>query len=389
MKRMRAEEVKKQVMSHFSDLKNKGSIEQKYPELDMEDGKKHVLFVQCLLERVGFYRTYLPYLMLNDCDTHSAIIASIQKRDFNKGFQDYDVFLHVDLIRWADIMVFPALFFNCKKMFSSILSVNPDIRFMMDLDELHSIEIKTNSGNEFQEAIEPTLLENFRFTHTISCSSSKIAELYKQEFSKKYEGIEKQFVSLPTFLVSGYVEKRSDDPVQSSSVIRIGLQEGSYDQATLDCIVKVASQEKKDISLFIYDKENQVLNYPTELSIEWVKPVKFLDYYMTLCKMNLDLMILIGGNQQIKPQGAIFKYGEPALLSIPLICDEQNQGRRFIKDNTNGFVVNKDKTLEEQLTTIVKDITIAHEAGKAAQGMALKHLSWNAPRAEQLIHIFK
>jgi hypothetical protein len=338
---------------------------------------------------VGFYRTYLPYLMLNDSDTHSAIIASIEKRDFNKSFEDYDVFLPIDLIRWADIIVFPALFFNCKKMFSSILAVNPHIRLMMDLDELHIIEVKTNEAKEYQQKVDTTLLENFRFTHMISCSSSKMVELYKQEFNKKHKGIEKQFVSLPTFLVSSYIEKRSDDPVKSSSIIRIGLQEGNYDQATLDCIAKVAAKGKKNLSLFIYGNKSKTFNYPTDLTIEWVKAVKFLDYFMTIRKMNLDLMILVGNNQLIEPHGTIFKYGEPALLSIPLLCDEKNQGRRFIKDNTNGFVMSKTKTLEDQLTTIVKDVSIAHKAGKAAQGMALKHLSWNTQRAGQLIHIFK
>jgi hypothetical protein len=386
---MKAEEVKKQVMNHYSDLRNKGSIEQKYPELDMEDGKKHVLFVQCLLERNGFYRTYLPYLMLNDSDTHTAIIASIQKRDFNKSFENYDVFLQVDLIRWADVIVFPSLFFDCKKMFSSILSVNPNIRFIMDLDEMHSVEVKSENGNDLQEKVEPTLLKNIRFTHAIACSSSKLVELYKQEFNEIQEGNKKQFISLPTFLVSSFVEQRSDDPTEHSSIVKIGLQFGNFDQSTLDSISKVATETEQTVKIFIYGNSKEDFNYPTNLTIEKVTEVKFLDYFIALQNMDLDFIIRKGNNENTESKKAIFNYGEPALLSIPLLCDESYQGRRFVKANTNGFVISNEEPLEAYLTTIFKDITIAHKAGKAAQGMALKHLSWNAERAKQLINIFQ
>lgn len=386
---MRAEEVKKQVMNHYSDLKSKGSIEQKYPELNMEDGKKHVLFVQCLLERVSFYRTYLPYLILNDSDTHSAIVASIQKRDFNKSFQDYDVFLQLDLIRWADIIVFPALFFDCKKMFSSILAINSNIRFMMDLDELHLSKSNPKSKNEGIREINPTLIENFRFTHRISCSSSKLVKLYEQEFSERYTENNKVFVALPTFLVSSYLEKRLDEPIERSSIIKIGLQEGWYNQNTLESISKAAIAAKKDITLCIYGNKKQEFNYPKNLRVDVVKAVKFLDYFMTIGNMKLDFVIIEGNNKLIEPQRAIFQYGELALLSIPLICDESIEGRIFIKEKVNGFVITEDMPLEEQLKTIFQDVKIAHKAGKAAQGMALKHLSWNAERAKQLVNIYQ
>ena len=386
---MRAEEVKKQVMNHYSDLKNKGSLGQKYPELDLEDGKKHVLFVQCLLERIGYYRTYLPYLILNDSETHTAIIASIQKRDFNKSFQDYDVFLQLDLLRWADVIVFPALFFDCKKMFSSILEINPNIRIMMDLDELHSNTQQLKGKTEVKSELEPTLLENMRFVHTISCSSSKLVEIYKQAFMKKHEGSKKQFIALPTFLVSSYLEKRSDDPVESSSVIKIGLRHGCFNQETLNTIARIATEEKKEITLCIYGNTLKEYDCPKSLQVEYIKAVKFLDYFITLRDMNLDLMILEGNDQLIEPKRAIFQYGELALLSVALVCDEKNQGRRFIKENTNGFVINAKNPLEDHLRNLFKDIKLAHQAGLAAQGMALKHLSWNSKRALQLINIYQ
>lgn len=377
---MKIEAVKKQVMSHYSELKSGKSLEEKYPELDMTDNKKHVLFVQCLLERESFYRTYLPYLILNDSDTHSAIIATIQKRDFNKSFEDYEVFLQVDLIQWADVIVFPVLFFDCRKMYSSILKINPDLKFLIDLDDVHTDE---------KGEIEPQLLENLRFNHIISSSSSNLLNIYKTAYSDKYNASQKSFLSLPTFLVSTYLHQRSNDPVENSTTIRIGLQQGNFNQHTINTIAQVAESLEKAVTLCIYGNNKEEFIFPQNLKVQAYKAVKFLDYMPLVKEMNLDFVIIEGVNKLIEPQRAIFQYGELAMLSIALLTDTKNQGRRFIKDGVNGFVLSSENRLEQQLKTLLVDITIAHKAGKAAQGMALKHLSWNAKRASQLISIYK
>ena len=60
-----------------------------------------------------------------------------------------------------------------------------------------------------------------------------------------------------------------------------------------------------------------------------------------------------------------------------------------MKHTINGFILSQNSSLKKQLETLFADISLAHKAGKAAQGMALKHLSWNAKRASQLISIYK
>ncbi|MEQ8624393.1 MAG: hypothetical protein RJQ00_06050 [Vicingaceae bacterium] len=377
---MKIETVKKQVMSHYSELKSGKSLEERYPELEMNDEKKHILFVQCLLERTSFYRTYLPYLILNDSDTHTAIIASIQKRDFNKSFEDYDVFLQVDLIQWADVIVFPVLLFDCKKMYSSILKINPNLKFMMDIDDVYVNE---------RDEVEPQLIENLRFNHIISCSSSNLVKIYKEAFSEQYNIAQKAFLSLPTFLVSTYMSQRSDDPIENGNSIRIGLQQGNFTQSTLNSISEVAKSLNKLVTLCIYGNNKEQFEFPDNLKVQVFKAVKFLDYIPTVKEMNLDFAVLEGKNELIEPQRAIFQYGELALLSIPLITDDKNRGRRFVKHTINGFILSQNNSLKKQLETLFADISLAHKAGKAAQGMALKHLSWNAKRASQLISIYK
>ncbi len=384
---MKAEEVKKQVMSHYTELKGDGSLGKKYPELNMEDGKKHVLFVQCLLARVGFYRTYLPYLMLNDSETHSAIIATIQKRDFNKSFEDYEVFLATDLITWADYIVFPALLFNCRKMFSSILEVNPSVKFIMDLDSPHFTPNERSEDNT--QLIEEQLLNNLKLTDTISCSSSQLRDVVKAQFEDKFKDQNKRFTCLPTFLVSSYLLRRSDDIIESSSSIRIGLQEGNFNQKTIDVIAKLALLEKKEITLYVYSYDKSKFIYPDSINVVFIKSVKFLDYFTTIEKMNLDFVILLGINLKYEQEKAIFQYGELALLSLPILCDVKNQSRRFIKPNVNGFVISKTESLESLIQKLFKDRNLARKAGKSAQGMALKHLSWNPERASQLVNIYK
>jgi len=383
---MKAEEVKKQVMSHYSDLKNDTSLECKYPELDKGDGKKHVLFVQCLLERIGFYRTYLPYLMLNDSDTHSAIITSIQKRDFNKSFADYEVFLSMELIDWADYIVFPALLFDCKKIFSSILEINPNIKFVIDIDATN-YGVKNNEDSTRQ--IEDQLLDNIKITNTVTFSSSQLREKIQGQFESKYGCQNKHFTCLPTFLVSSYLKRRPDDILESSSSIKVGLKEGNFYQETIDAIAKVAKQEEKEVKVFVYGQNKDELKFPESIEVEFIKPVKFLDYFITIEKLNLDFMVLLGFNSKSEQAEAIFQYGELALLSIPILCNSTNQARRFIKPNINGFVITKLETLEYHLQVLLKSRNLAKKAGKAAQGMALKHLSWNPERASQLINIYK
>jgi len=377
---MKAEDVKKQVMNHYSDLKGGSSLEEKYPELDSIDGKTHVLFVQCLLERNSFYRTYLPYLILNNTESHIAIIGSIQKRDFTKSFQDYDVFLQKDLIEWADFIVFPALLFDCRKMFGAILKVNPKIKFTMDLDQVYS---------ENENSISPHLLNNIRFTHQLLCSSVDLAKMYKAAFSNVFNGIEKTFLTLPTFLVSTYLKKRSDDPLENFTSIRIGLIHGSFNSATLDVISKVSIELKTSVTLCIYGNSKQAIESTDHYRVERFKAVQFLDYFSTIKSMEVDFMLIEGVNKVVKTTRAIFQYGELALLSIPLVIDEKNKGRRFVKHGINGFVITDENSLECQLKALFKNIQLAHKAGKAAQGMALKHLSWNSKRASQLIHIYQ
>lgn len=384
---MKAEEVKNQVMSHYTELKGDGSLATKYPELEIEDDHKHVLFVQCLLERGGFYRTYLPYLMLNDSDTHSAIIATIHKRDFNKNFEDYEVFLATDLILWADYIVFPALLFDCRKMFSSIIEVNPEVKFIMDLDDPHFIQ--NESSESSNKTIEEQLLNNLKVTHTITCSSTQLRDLVKTQFEAKYQGQNKRFACLPTFLVSSYLLRKSGDIVENTTTIKIGLQEGNFNQETIDTITQIALLEKKEVTLCVYCQDKSEFNYPESIQVEFTKSVAFLDYFTTIEKMNLDFMILLGFNAQSEQVKAIFQYGELALLSVPIVCDSKNQSRRFIKPNVNGFVVSKKETLESHIQTLFKDRSLARKAGRAAQGMALKHLSWNPDRASQLINIYK
>ncbi len=384
---MRAEEIKKEVMKHYGRLKSDGSIEHKYPELQMEDGKKHVLIVQCLLERVSFYRSYVPYLILNDSATHTAIIASIEKRDFNKSFEDYEVFLPLDLIRWADVIVFPALLFDARKLFSSILDTNPDIRFMMDLNELHTSTVELANPNKLVEKINPALIENMRYSHIISSSSSKMMKLYKQEYDSNYERNQKRFVVLPTFLVSSYVEKKVES--ESNASLRIGLEQGCYNQATLDCISSLTEITNKTIELCVYGKQESKLNYPQNVNTSFTRQVKFLDYFRTINELKMDLMILIKCKKESEPSGAIFKYGELALLQIPLVCDKRYEAARFIKDGFNGFVLSKENTLKDQLTKILSDPSVTEGVGNTAKEMALKHLSWNARRVEQLTHIYE
>jgi hypothetical protein len=383
---MKAEDVKKQVMGHYHELASDGTLNQKYPEMDMNDGKKHILYVQCLLERIGFYRTYLPYLMLNDSETHSAIIASIQKRDFNNSFEDYEVFLATELISWADYIVFPALLFDCRKMFSSILEVNPDLKFVMDMDDPH---FQKQNETEKTKLIDEQLLNNLKLTHVISCSSAQLRDSINAQFEDKFKGQNKRFTCLPTFLVSSYMVRKSDDIVESNSSIKIGLLGGNFNQVTIDTIAKISVIEQKEISICIYGLDHSEFNYPETIKVEFFKSVKFLEYFTTVERMNLDFMILLGFNPNSEQDKAIFQYGELALLSIPILCDSQNQARRFIKPDVNGFVVTEKNTLEAQIQKLLKDRSIARKAGTAAQGMALKHLSWNPERASQLVNIYK
>ncbi|MFT6167726.1 MAG: glycosyltransferase involved in cell wall biosynthesis [Flavobacteriales bacterium] len=183
--------------------------------------------------------------------------------------------------------------------------------------------------------------------------------------------------------------RKSDDIVESNSSIKIGLLGGNFNQVTIDTIAKIAITEQMGISICIYGSNHNEFNYPDNVKVEFFKSVKFLEYFTTVERMNLDFMVLLGFNPNSEQDKAIFQYGELALLSIPILCDSQNQARRFIKPDVNGFVVTEKNTLEAQIQKLLKDRSIARKAGTAAQGMALKHLSWNPERASQLINIYK
>ena len=96
------------------------SFEEKYPELQDEAEKVHVLYVAPCMNASGYYRMIAPALELNKTKSHKAVVNQIHKWNFNKKHDEYDTPVDERLIRWADYIVFPTFFTDIQPIIEGI-----------------------------------------------------------------------------------------------------------------------------------------------------------------------------------------------------------------------------------------------------------------------------
>ena len=379
--------MKEGVLKHYQELKSlNSSAEAVHPKAIAEDLKTHVLFLSCLINQIGIYRTYLPYLILNKTESHSAIIANLQKYDFNKKFQDYPQVLNEELLAWADVLVLPPLFFDCSEMLKVIYSINKKVKLYMDIP-LNYFSPHLKSPDRVNPEELGILLENMNKMDNVLFASTKLKQHFEQQ-TKRYLGQPNFGLAvIPTFLSMELVSNIGKEPKKNKK-IRIGLLGAELNGSFAKEISTLSLEFERDIQFYIYGECDFNITLPRQVSIEQYKSVSILDYFNMIGELNLDLFILANNEADDFNIKSELLFGELALLRVPILCNALHACGRYIKSGENGFVLQTKQTYRDILQGLIARRDSLTSIGNNAQLMCKQHLCWNTDRASQLQKVF-
>jgi glycosyltransferase involved in cell wall biosynthesis len=359
----------------YEQVHGKGSLDQRFVGYDPNDGKVHVLYVHCLVNGTGWYRTILPYTALNQSDSHAAIIATIHKWDFTKKFNDYDNPIDFELIEWADIIVFPALLIDFSFMIRELKKMNQNLAFVMDVDTLyHELVSDHPAAKRTTEEGLGQLVKNMARMDMVTSPTTGILEYYQNKLRQAFKHSETVFELIPNLLPTGGLPKVVAKE-SNQHKIRIGIVGSSViarDLLTIkDIIIEVmkAQPEQFELVLFGWNGKYQGQAIFEGLPIEIVKPVNIMDYYERLSTLNLDVALLpleqvahnILGKSNIK-------YAELAAMGIPVIAQRSAPYKNIISDEENGILATTKDQWKEALLAIHSNRSKYKEIGQYGRG---------------------
>jgi glycosyltransferase involved in cell wall biosynthesis len=386
----------RQTIEHiYERVHHAGSLNERFLGYDPNDGKVHVLYVHCLINGTGWYRTILPYNALNESESHAAIIATIHKWDFTKEFNDYDNPIDIELMEWADIIVFPALMIDFSFMMKQLKRVNQNLAFVMDIDTLyHELRPGHPVAKRTTECHLIHLIKNIARMDMVTAPTVGLLEYYQGKLSQLFKYSNTAFELIPNLLPASGIPQ-AEIKYTSQKKIRIGIV-GSSSIArdvlsikeTITSIIK-AQPEQFELVLFGWNGKYQGQSVFESLPIEIVKPVNIMDYYARLSTLSLDVALLpieqVSHNLLGKSS---IKYAELAAMGIPVIAQRSAPYKNIITDEENGVLAASKEQWIEALQSISSNRIKYKEIGQYARKSVLKNQTWTRLKSQALTKLF-
>jgi len=375
----------------FKRLNKETDLNRKYPTLHSDDGKIHVLYVHCLLNGSGLYRMILPHLELNRTTTHSAIIGTMHKWDFNKGFNDYDNPIDPRLVKWADIVIFPALTIDVSYIQQALLQINSHLGFVMDVDyHIQDIPLEQTRKQPTDNQRPTTLINNLAKMDVVTVPNSQLLDQYQDLLREHFRYPKFEFAIVPNLVsVNGFEHL----PIHGKRTgkVRIGLvgspaiaEDANKISGTLR---EVANEHSDQFELVLFGWNGQWKGQPafSDLPIEYHKPVNVMDYYARLNSLNLDLALLPASNDTLRSFGkSNTLFTELSALGIPVVAHQNSPYAPLIAHGENGLLADHRDEWVEVIAHLVKKPSAYQDIGQYAQKFAWKNLSWNRLKAKML-----
>ncbi|WP_339736590.1 glycosyltransferase [uncultured Sunxiuqinia sp.] len=378
-------------------LNGKYEFEEKYPFYQEDDGKVHVLYVAPCINGTGFYRMILPMLELNKTGTHVAIVSTIHKWSFSKQFDDYDNPLDKRLIEWADYVVLPAIFSDVSYVLKSLLEINPDLQFVMDMDcNYHAYPKEHPNYKKFTKQHGAILLSNIAQMDILTGASESLLQAYDSRIEKKHPTSNVVLEYQPNLISNFGFQELEAIKQNDSGKLRIGIvgNYGSYyDTLSMKEALFQIKEKYKDKVQFIFfgwnGKHSKNEEPFKDFDFVFEKSVSFLDYYSKLNDLVIDIALLPSTSIDFNTKGKSFiKYLELSAFAIPVVASNATPYREVIDDEDTGMLASTTEEWTSKVESLIEDAEYRHTLGKAALKNTWRNYSYTARSIKILTDIF-
>ncbi len=378
-------------------LNHKNRFEEKYPFYREGDGKVHVLYVAPLINGTGFYRMILPMLELNKTATHTAIVSSMHKWSFSKQFDDYDNPLDKRLIQWADYVVLPAIFSDVSYVLESLLKVNPDLQFVMDLDcNYHAYPKEHPNHKKFTKQHKEMLLNNIAQMNILTGATNSLLQQYDKRIERLYPSSNVALEYQPNLISNFGFQEVEAIKQNHGDKIRIGIignYSSYYDTISIKEALVQLKDKYKDQVQFIYfgwnGKHSKNEEPFKDLEFVFEKSVSFLDYYSKLNDLTLDIALLPSTKIDFNTKGKSFiKYLELSAFAIPVVASNSAPYQEVIDDQDTGMLASSTQEWINKTQVLIEGAEYRHSIGKAALKNTWRNYSFTSRSIKVLTDIF-
>ena len=381
-----------------------------YPEYDPDDGKIHVLYVAPFLNGSGYYRMILPALELNRTDTHAALVTSLRKWDFTKSFDELDHRIDPDLIRWADYLVFPAMYADVQHhpteppFFDALRALHSGVQLVMDLDSNFFHLPETHPGYQALNdprhplgdlaARQTNLLNNLAAMDVVIGASETLLDEVDQRLEKYHPQADPRLEYAPNLLSPYSYEHLGTLRQHRSPLVRVGLignYSTHYDLLTIREVLHALQQQYDDrMELYVFGwngKKTDGEQAFGDLRFTPIKSVSFMDetikgrlkrgYFSTLYDLQLDLALLPMADIPFNTRGkSAIKYLELSAFQVPVVAANHLPYQEVIQDGVTGYLTAGKDEWVAKAGQLLTNARLRKEMGQRAARNAWKHHSY-------------
>lgn len=412
-------------MQKIKELQNRlqqQNFSDKFPEIKLEiqevegkqvlvpvnDGKIHILYLCPFFNGTGLYRTILPYLHLNETDTHSAVISNILPFSAATNYAEIEILMFDEFIWWAHYIVFPHMFSAELPNFAKkIKEINPNIQIVMDIDDLH-IQLPVTHPEYYRQTKTYTNIEIKNIIHfdLITGTNKNLLLEYKQFAKTRYPKNKIDYCELPN-LISQYTLPTTTPQQHNNIRILLTVAPAYFTNLYLfRPILKYINKHYPEAEIVIFGWDGILRQHkrpgfiPSKGALEGIKhtyipPVDLSEYFNKIQEINPDFALMPMLATSIRDETynlckSSHKFLQYAQLGIPAIVSNIETYTGI--PPSNGPAIHNVTALVAATTTewkmhideLMNDAVKRKEIAQKAKEIAEKHFSFN----KETIQIF-
>jgi glycosyltransferase involved in cell wall biosynthesis len=351
-----------------------------------------LLYVAPLLNSDGYYRMILPYLELGRATGFETRVTSVSKWDFTKTFKIGEDTLREEEIRWADYIIFPMLMEDYTYLFQAIRVLHPKVYLVMDITrQIHTIPKAHVDHEIYNKYDQEQLLRNMVQMNMLTTPIDQLCKIYRY-WLNAYGLSQVEIFLLPSLISLIGFEGISSISKPQNDVVRVGMigtvKDAKDFKYYLPLFKRIKEKYKSKVELVIFGWDGK---YPSGyeplkgIEITFHKSVSFLNYYITLKKLHLDILLIALRPLNYYVYANTIKFLEAAAIGIPVIALANSSFNNEINDGENGLLAWRLPEWESALIRLIDEPDFRKTIGQNAKKWVWKNRSYT----QENIVIFK